>query len=509
MKTFRQQIQESFTKKDFDRNEDRNLHALNALMLAKKFGTSKEVSQVKQVMDKMRKQGYAEQEDTKVVYDITKKYARKLTESDDLVKFHQAHDIEVEDDQDSYEGQVRSRDMDAQNIEDEKDPCWDGYTQLGMKTKDGKQVPNCVKEAVELREASEIDTKSVDTPEVAKLLTIFRASARKDITTAWDGIHGVVIEFRYSGQFGPRLDKDIMQRLTKSPVFRWIEFRSKEIHLGLTHGVLKKDSLFDGEQLHYSMSIEYKSLWRSLSKDPQVKMDRVHEDFVLVDKGSGKLLAHMVKRTEIAFTKLGQKMIKTKKLDESQQGPAQSPAAPAVVSGGLRSIGFREKIHPKFAMLLKDTSDSGTELRLLVTYPNGESALIPSADKEGAQSQEELLMMVVELLGDHPATVDVVKSAIMVAQQRTLAEESSLNDKMQLITQCSAALRRPAMSGERGDGDVVDTGMTKVQAIECLKDLVPHSNIVHALMDAGHAIEEVEQLLHLGGIEMSLTSDEI
>jgi hypothetical protein len=26
----------------------------------------------------------------------------------------------------------------------EKSPCWDGYKQIGMKDKDGKQVPNCV-----------------------------------------------------------------------------------------------------------------------------------------------------------------------------------------------------------------------------------------------------------------------------------------------------------------------------------------------------------------------------
>ncbi|MCC9165363.1 hypothetical protein [Pontibacter harenae] len=26
----------------------------------------------------------------------------------------------------------------------EKDPCWKNYEQVGMKEKDGKQVPNCV-----------------------------------------------------------------------------------------------------------------------------------------------------------------------------------------------------------------------------------------------------------------------------------------------------------------------------------------------------------------------------
>jgi hypothetical protein len=30
----------------------------------------------------------------------------------------------------------------------ESSPCWDGYKQVGMKTKGGKQVPNCVKESV-------------------------------------------------------------------------------------------------------------------------------------------------------------------------------------------------------------------------------------------------------------------------------------------------------------------------------------------------------------------------
>ena len=25
-----------------------------------------------------------------------------------------------------------------------EDPCWEGYEQVGMKTKDGKEVPNCV-----------------------------------------------------------------------------------------------------------------------------------------------------------------------------------------------------------------------------------------------------------------------------------------------------------------------------------------------------------------------------
>ena len=34
---------EAFTKKDFDKNEDENDHTLNAVMLAKEFGSSKEI----------------------------------------------------------------------------------------------------------------------------------------------------------------------------------------------------------------------------------------------------------------------------------------------------------------------------------------------------------------------------------------------------------------------------------------------------------------------------------
>jgi hypothetical protein len=28
----------------------------------------------------------------------------------------------------------------------DSDPCWKGYEQVGMKKKDGKEVPNCVPE---------------------------------------------------------------------------------------------------------------------------------------------------------------------------------------------------------------------------------------------------------------------------------------------------------------------------------------------------------------------------
>ena len=51
----------------------------------------------------------------------------------------------------------------AKNEQD--DPCWDGYKQIGMKKKDGKKVPNCVPEELnswgELEEAAEYQGKKV------------------------------------------------------------------------------------------------------------------------------------------------------------------------------------------------------------------------------------------------------------------------------------------------------------------------------------------------------------
>ena len=37
----------------------------------------------------------------------------------------------------------------AKNIQEDDDPCWKGYRQLGMKKKNGKEVPNCIPENCE------------------------------------------------------------------------------------------------------------------------------------------------------------------------------------------------------------------------------------------------------------------------------------------------------------------------------------------------------------------------
>jgi len=47
---------------------------------------------------------------------------------------------------------------------DDDDPCWDGYVQLGTKMKDGKEVPNCVKNEDAVKEVKERLKKDADDP---------------------------------------------------------------------------------------------------------------------------------------------------------------------------------------------------------------------------------------------------------------------------------------------------------------------------------------------------------
>jgi hypothetical protein len=51
-------------------------------------------------------------------------------------------------------------------IAEDKGPCWKGYQQIGMKEKNGKQVPNCVPNESVIKE--DIPTKEVSPAEKAK-----------------------------------------------------------------------------------------------------------------------------------------------------------------------------------------------------------------------------------------------------------------------------------------------------------------------------------------------------
>ena len=39
---------------------------------------------------------------------------------------------------------TKKEDTSKSSIKESNDPCWDGYKKEGMKTKNGKKVPNCI-----------------------------------------------------------------------------------------------------------------------------------------------------------------------------------------------------------------------------------------------------------------------------------------------------------------------------------------------------------------------------
>ena len=73
-----------------------------------------------------------------------------------------------------------------------KGPCWDGYKQIGMKKKGGKQVPNCVPEEVEnIQELSDKTLKSYiekakDDPKRAEGVKLAKSKLQSDLDESQD-----------------------------------------------------------------------------------------------------------------------------------------------------------------------------------------------------------------------------------------------------------------------------------------------------------------------------------
>ena len=55
-------------------------------------------------------------------------------------------------------------------LDEEKGPCWDGFKQVGMKNKGGKQVPNCVPESMSADEAKKIEGQIPEEVELDEML---------------------------------------------------------------------------------------------------------------------------------------------------------------------------------------------------------------------------------------------------------------------------------------------------------------------------------------------------
>ena len=78
----------------------------------------------------------------------------------------------------------------------EASPCWDGYKQVGMKTKGGRQVPNCVKESV--NEAAMNPVKKV----VNAILKKHKIEAMKTYASSVKGAHNIINGgYRYEGDY--------------------------------------------------------------------------------------------------------------------------------------------------------------------------------------------------------------------------------------------------------------------------------------------------------------------
>ena len=71
-------LEEKFTKKDFDKNEDENDHSLNAIMLAKEFGTSQEIKDMEAIDKRHKQRGHIEDPDYSKRNTLVRKYYPRL-----------------------------------------------------------------------------------------------------------------------------------------------------------------------------------------------------------------------------------------------------------------------------------------------------------------------------------------------------------------------------------------------------------------------------------------------
>ena len=107
----------------------------------------------------------------------------------------------------------------------EENPCWDGYKQVGMKTKGGKQVPNCVKESINeapfhalnnprFKKATSdlVKNKKIKNPETKKDVSLTTALNDKD-HPAHNQAKSLFqrLKSRLVGEYGQRLDLSYLE----------------------------------------------------------------------------------------------------------------------------------------------------------------------------------------------------------------------------------------------------------------------------------------------------------
>jgi hypothetical protein len=80
----------------------------------------------------------------------------------------------------------------------EKAPCWKGYKQIGMKDKDGREVPNCV--PIEEGEDDSIDEYDVENTDDIKEFIEFMESYQQELNEA---DCNCLLEAKYQGRTVP------------------------------------------------------------------------------------------------------------------------------------------------------------------------------------------------------------------------------------------------------------------------------------------------------------------
>lgn len=96
---------------------------------------------------------------------------------------------------------------------EEKDPCWKGYRQLGTKKKNGKEVPNCIPEEVEVGDGFIFELENFD------IETVVLEKTEDGIIVAIDDYgHMKLDEAEYQGRDVP-LNKPMAGDVKKSKVF--------------------------------------------------------------------------------------------------------------------------------------------------------------------------------------------------------------------------------------------------------------------------------------------------
>ena len=86
----------------------------------------------------------------------------------------------------------------------------------------------------EINEASEVEVKSLTKADQTKI-KYWEKVLKGKTTTAWDGIHGLIVNIDLKGSIGtPRINQDKIKYLAKGPDFRWIDFPKGRCSIGFT-----------------------------------------------------------------------------------------------------------------------------------------------------------------------------------------------------------------------------------------------------------------------------------